>query len=86
MESTLESRPVILCADDFGLAPGVSDAICGLIAAGRLSATSCMTTLPGWRAHASDLQSVVARAPAENEAGKRISVVAHAGEIAPGAR
>ncbi|WP_332670094.1 ChbG/HpnK family deacetylase [Aromatoleum sp.] len=65
MENSLESRPVILCADDFGLAPGVSDAICGLIAAGRLSATSCMTTLPGWRAHAPDLRGVVARQPAD---------------------
>lgn len=65
MENSLESRPVILCADDFGLAPGVSDAICGLIAAGRLSATSCMTALPGWRVHASDLRSVVSRAPAD---------------------
>lgn len=65
MENSLESRPVILCADDFGLAPGVSDAICGLIAAGRLSATSCMSALPGWRHEASDLRSVVAGAPAD---------------------
>lgn len=65
MENFLESRPVILCADDFGLAPGVSNAICSLISAGRLSATSCMTALPGWRLHASELRSVVARTPAD---------------------
>lgn len=65
MKNSLETRPVIMCADDFGLAPGVSDAICGLIAAGRLSATSCMTSLPGWRRHAPDLRSVIARQPAD---------------------
>lgn len=58
-------RPVILCADDFGLAPGVSDAIAELIDAGRLSATSAMTVSPAWRTHAAALRSVVARRPAD---------------------
>jgi predicted glycoside hydrolase/deacetylase ChbG (UPF0249 family) len=39
----------VVCADDYGLAPGVNEAIAGLIAAGRLSATSCMSGLPDWR-------------------------------------
>jgi predicted glycoside hydrolase/deacetylase ChbG (UPF0249 family) len=39
---------LVLCADDFGLSSGVNAAILDLIAAGRLSATSCMTALPGW--------------------------------------
>lgn len=39
---------VILCADDFGIAPGVDTAILELLSAGRLSATSCMTVTPGW--------------------------------------
>jgi predicted glycoside hydrolase/deacetylase ChbG (UPF0249 family) len=42
------SLPVILCADDYGLAPGVSAAIRDLAARGRLSATSCMTVCPFW--------------------------------------
>ena len=46
------SRGLVLCADDFGLSDGVNAAILALIAQGRLSATSCMTTLPGWRAGA----------------------------------
>ncbi len=43
---------MILCADDFGLAPGVSRAIVELLAAGRLTATSCMSLSPHWRVHA----------------------------------
>ena len=45
-------RPIALCADDYGLAPGVGEAIRELIAAGRLSATSCMTGSPHWPAEA----------------------------------
>ncbi len=39
---------ITLCADDYGLAPGVSRAILELIAQGRLQATSCMTGSPHW--------------------------------------
>ncbi len=42
--------PVILCADDYGLAPGVSAGIRELLALGRLSATSCMSVTPHWGA------------------------------------
>ena len=65
MPNRRQSRPIIVCADDFGIAPGVSDAICGLIAAGRLSATSCMTALPHWTVGAASLRSVVATHPAD---------------------
>lgn len=41
-----------LCADDYGLAPGVSEAIRALIAQGRLHATGCMTGSPHWPAAA----------------------------------
>lgn len=41
-----------LCADDYGLAPGVSGAIRALIAQGRLQATGCMTGSPHWPAAA----------------------------------
>jgi len=38
---------MILCADDFGISPGVSEGITKLIEQGRISATSCMMTEPG---------------------------------------
>jgi predicted glycoside hydrolase/deacetylase ChbG (UPF0249 family) len=41
-------RPLVLCADDFGMTPGVSRAILDLAQRGRLSATSAMTTRPHW--------------------------------------
>lgn len=40
------TRRVILCADDYGLAPGVDAAIRDLLARGRLSATSVMVVAP----------------------------------------
>lgn len=53
---------LILCADDYGLAPGVSRAIARLLAAGRLSATSCMTLTPFWREHAAALRPLADKA------------------------
>jgi chitin disaccharide deacetylase len=47
---------VILCADDFGLADGVSRGIVELAEMGRLSATGAMTNMPGWRRAAPDLK------------------------------
>lgn len=55
----------VVCADDYGLAPGVNEAIAGLIAAGRLSATSCMTGLPDWRPGVPLLRAALARSPAD---------------------
>jgi len=42
------NRTLVLCADDFGLSAGINSAILELIDRGRLSATSCMTTMPAW--------------------------------------
>lgn len=42
------ARPLVLCADDFGLSPGVSEGIASLAEAGRLSAISCMAGMPHW--------------------------------------
>lgn len=50
------SRPFILCADDFGLTPGVDAAIVDLAAKGRLSAVSGMVAAPAWRADAESLR------------------------------
>jgi predicted glycoside hydrolase/deacetylase ChbG (UPF0249 family) len=55
MEARRVERPktrVVLCADDYGMNEGVSEAIVVLAGAGRISATSCMTNAPGWPASA----------------------------------
>ncbi|MDW8369266.1 MAG: ChbG/HpnK family deacetylase [Geminicoccaceae bacterium] len=48
-------RPLVLCADDYGLSPGVDQGILELLAAGRLSAVSCMTATPRWPEAAAQL-------------------------------
>jgi predicted glycoside hydrolase/deacetylase ChbG (UPF0249 family) len=53
----MANAPVILCADDYALSPGVSRGIAELIDGGHLSATGAMTTEPGWR----DLKTEVSR-------------------------
>jgi predicted glycoside hydrolase/deacetylase ChbG (UPF0249 family) len=44
----LTGQPLVLCADDFALAPGVDEAIVRLAEAGRLSAISCMAVMADW--------------------------------------
>jgi hypothetical protein len=51
-------KRLILCADDYALAPGVSQAIRELAAAGRLNATSVMTPGPDLGAEAKQLLAV----------------------------
>jgi chitin disaccharide deacetylase len=60
-------KAVVLCADDFAISDGVSRGILGLVAMGRLSATSAMTNCPGWP----DL------APSLGEHGGRIGIGLH---------
>lgn len=52
-------KRLILCADDYALAPGVSRTIRDLAAAGRLNATSVMTPGPDLAAEAERLLAVV---------------------------
>lgn len=47
MNSTAPRR-IILCADDYGLSPGVNTAILELISRGRINATSVMTVAPAF--------------------------------------
>ncbi len=54
--------PLTLCADDYGLAPGLSRVIRDLIAQGRLHATSCMTISPHWGEMAPLLKPLAAQA------------------------
>ncbi|MDA8231006.1 MAG: ChbG/HpnK family deacetylase [Magnetospirillum sp.] len=53
---------VTLCADDYGLAPGVSRAIRDLIVLGRLNATGCMTGSAYWPEAAKDIAPLADRA------------------------
>lgn len=67
-------RPIVLCADDYAVAPGVSRAICALIEQGRLSATSCMTVSPHWLEHARWLRPLADRA----DIGLHLTLTDHA--------
>lgn len=53
---------IVLCADDYGIAPGVGRAIRHLLSLGRLSATSCMTGSTFWPEEARVLKPFVERA------------------------
>ena len=54
------TRMLALCADDFGLAPGISAGIATLAHAQRLSAVSCITNSPHWEESAKLLQDLPA--------------------------
>jgi predicted glycoside hydrolase/deacetylase ChbG (UPF0249 family) len=51
-DTQLQPVSVVLCADDYAIAPGVSRAILDLIDRRRLTATSCMTVTRFWPEHA----------------------------------
>ena len=50
------TKRIVLCADDYGQAEAVSRGILDLLAAGRLTAVSCMVNQPGWQEQAQWLQ------------------------------
>lgn len=52
------SRPLVLCADDYAITRPVSEGILALAEAGRLTATSVMTTRPHWPALAPALAAL----------------------------
>jgi len=58
----MDTPSLTLCADDYGLAPGVGRAIRALIEAGRLHATGCMTTGRFWPEEAERLRPLAGRA------------------------
>jgi chitin disaccharide deacetylase len=45
-------KSIVLCADDYGQAPAISQGIINLIEKARLSATSCMVNSEDWAEHA----------------------------------
>ncbi len=64
MNDAATPRRIWLCADDYGLSPGVNRAIRALIERGRLNATSVMVVGPAiGRDEVSALQAVVANSP-----------------------
>ncbi len=58
----MTAAPIVLCADDYGIAPGVGQAIRDLLDKGRLSATSCMVVSPDFAAEGVLLAPYVGRA------------------------
>ena len=54
------TRVLAVCADDFGLSPGISAGIARLATAGRLTAVSCLTNGPHWRTGAALLNGLPA--------------------------
>lgn len=56
-------KRIVVCADDYNIAPGVSKAIRDLIAKGRLNATSVMTIFPGVDEEAKALADTPSHAP-----------------------
>ncbi len=49
------TKRITLCADDYAQSPAISEGIVGLVAAGRLSATSVFAQSPHWREGARQL-------------------------------
>ena len=58
------ARPLLLCADDFGLTRGIDQAIAGLVRAGRLVAFSCLSNGPAWAADAGQVAGLRQQAQA----------------------
>ena len=65
-------KRIVVCADDYALAPGVSKAIRALIAQGRLNATSVMTVVPGFATEAAVL--AMTEAPFRFETGLHVTL------------
>jgi predicted glycoside hydrolase/deacetylase ChbG (UPF0249 family) len=64
MSEAAKPRRIWLCADDYGLSPGVNRAIRDLIARGRLNATSLMVVGPAiGREEVSALQAAASHSP-----------------------
>src|SRR5690349_16822831 len=59
---TMAEKRIVLCADDYGLSPGVSRGIRVLLEQGRLTATSCMVVFPEFEADGALLRPFLGRA------------------------
>lgn len=54
----MDPRPIILCADDFGQSPGISQGILKLVSLQRLSAVSCMVNTEDFPTSAPELAAI----------------------------
>src|SRR6266536_5964763 len=64
MSAAAAPRPIWLCADDYGISPGVNRAIRDLIERGRLNATSVMVVTPAiGRDEVAALQEAARKSP-----------------------
>jgi predicted glycoside hydrolase/deacetylase ChbG (UPF0249 family) len=72
-----QPRHIWLCADDYGIAPGVNGAIRDLVARGRLNATSVMVATPSFQQ--SDAEALAGL----NEDGRRVAIGLHVTLTAP---
>ena len=70
-------RPIVLCADDYGISSGVNSAIRELVVRGRLNATSVMVAAPSF--HRSEAVSLAML----NSAGPRVAIGLHLTLTAP---
>lgn len=77
-------RRLWLCADDYGMAPGVNRAICDLIGRGRLSASAVMVTAPGFSLAAA--QALAAAAAGRAAIGLHFTLTAPFRPASPGFR
>lgn len=55
-------KRIVLCADDYGQAPAISQGILNLLDKKRLSATSCIVNSPYWEAHSQWLTQFIQQA------------------------
>ena len=62
-------RTLALCADGFGLAPGISEGIVGLARAQRITGVACVTNVSHWQAAAAMLKDL----PATVEVGLHLN-------------
>ena len=72
-----QRRRIWLCADDYGMSPGVNSAIRDLIARGRLNATSVMVTAPSLHRSEAIALKVL------NSAASRVAIGLHVTLTAP---
>jgi chitin disaccharide deacetylase len=70
----MSARRIILCADDYGIAPGVSAAIRDLISGGRINATSVMVVAPSFRQNEAD--ALLAAAATRGAIGLHVTLTA----------
>jgi len=75
--AALQPRHIWLCADDYGIAPGVNGAIRDLVARGRINATSVMVAAPSFQP--SDAQALGGL----NENEQRVAIGLHVTLTAP---